>query len=958
MIARIEIKNKAGIKTPEEVKLIHNLPHLNLKNKPKNIQVKYVYFIEGNLSNNNIYDIARKLLVDVVAQDFFIYEGFHNEYEDDELLVSYKEGVMDPVAISVKRAVIELGFDVKYVRTAKFYKLEGLSADEVDYIGRKLIYNPLIEKSINIVNVKSLGEFEKSDYVFKKIEIDLLNADDDKLIKISKDNTLSLTLEEMRTIKEYFSRKGRNPTDCELETIAQTWSEHCKHKTFRGNISYKEIDEEGNTIKEVEIKDLLKQTIVKATEDIAHKKCVSVFADNAGIVKFTEDKNISFKVETHNHPSSLEPFGGAATGIGGVIRDILGVGNGGYPIANLDVFCFAEPDIPYEELPEGVLHPNRIMHGVVSGVKDYGNKMGIPTVAGAVLFDKRYIGNPLVYAGTLGIMDDKDSFKEVHTGEVIIVLGGKTGKDGIHGATFSSVELDTSSSDESSSSVQIGNPIEEKKVTSALMRALKENLYTAITDCGAGGLSSAVGELTEEHGCEVYLEKVPLKYNGLSYTEIWISESQERMVIITEEDKIGRLKEIFEEEEVDWAVIGRVTDTHRLRLFYKDNEVCNLDMEFLHNGVPKLSKKAVWINKKYTNDKIVDKENYNEDLIRLISTYNIGSKEWIINQYDHEVQGGSVVKPLMGMRRSPEDCSVIKPILGNKKGVIIGTGINPYYSDVDPYWMAGAVIDEAIRNIISMGGDPDNIFILDNFAWGSPDKPENLAGLVRASQACYDFSVKFKTPFISGKDSLYNEYSIGDKSIVIPGTLLISGMGIIDNIESVIPSSFKNRNSLIYLVGITKDELGMSEFVRINNIKNYDIPELDTDNAVNIYKTLSSVMNKGLVVSAHDISEGGMAVAVSEMSFFNNIGFNIDIEPIADISITSLLFSESLSRFIVEVKEDNRKEFESRMNNVPFTLLGRTSEDSKGVFKYGNKELINLSIDELYKKWVGVFNKL
>ncbi len=959
MIARIEIKNHPNIKTPEEVHLQHNIPLLNLTEKPESINVKYVYFIEGGFSNNDIYDIAKKLLVDKITQEFYIYEGFHNEYEDDELLVSYKEGVMDPVALSVKRAVKEMGFKVDYVRTAKFYKLTGLSKKTVDFIGRKLIYNPLTEKNINKITVNSLQDFERSEYTFKNIEIDLLNADNDKLMEISKKNTLSLNLNEMQTIKEYFQKEDRNPTDCELETIAQTWSEHCKHKTFRGNVSYKEIDENGKVIKEEEIKDLLKQTIVKATDEINHKKCVSVFADNAGIVKFTENKNISFKVETHNHPSSLEPFGGAATGIGGVIRDILGVGNGGYPIANLDVFCFAEPDMSYDDLPEGVLHPNRIMHGVVSGVKDYGNKMGIPTVAGAVLFDKRYIGNPLVYAGTLGIMDDKDSFKEVHPGEVIIVLGGKTGKDGIHGATFSSVELDTSSSEESSSSVQIGNPIEEKKITSALMRALKKNLYTAITDCGAGGLSSAVGELTEDYGCEVYLEKVPLKYDGLSYTEIWISESQERMVIITEEDKLPELKEIFMEEEVNFAVIGKVTDTHRLKLFYTGSLVCELDMNFLHNGVPKLSKKALWINKKFINDKIEDKKNYNEDLLKLISTYNIGSKEWIINQYDHEVQGGSVVKPLMGMRRSPEDGAVVRPVLGDKKGVIISTGINPYYSDVDSYWMAGAVIDEAVRNLISMGADFENIFILDNFAWGSPDKPENLGSLVRASKACYDFAVKFGTPFISGKDSLYNEYSIGDKSIVIPGTLLISGISIIDDVNRVVPSSFRKADNLIYLIGETKDELGMSEYVRITGIKNFNIPELDIETAVKIYKKISNIVkNETIIESMHDLSEGGLAVAVSEMSFLKNVGFDLELSEISDLSFTSILFSESLSRLIVEVKPENREKFEKLMAGIPLVLLGRTTDSGRVSFKHNNKEIINLSVNELYEKWEGAFKKL
>jgi len=958
MIYRVEVKSKEGIKRPEEVSLEKNISYLEIENLPEKIEVKYIYFIEGNLTKEDIEKISLNLLTDKVAEIYSIEEGFYFQKDEDELLISYKEGVMDPVALSVKNAILNLGFKVDFVRTAKLYKLKGLNKREVEYIGRKVIYNPLIEKVINNLNIESLHIFEKADYNFKLVEIDLINASDEELIKISKNNTLSLNLEEMKVIKEYFKKEGRNPTDCELETIAQTWSEHCKHKTFRGNIEYKEYDEKGNLVKEEKIENLLKNTIIKVTEEINSPLTISVFADNAGIVKFSDNKAISFKVETHNHPSSLEPFGGAATGIGGVIRDILGVGKGGYPVANIDVFCFAEPDISYKDLPEGVLHPRRIMNGVVSGVRDYGNKMGIPTVAGAVLFDKRYIGNPLVYAGTIGIMNIKDSFKEVYPGEVIIVVGGKTGKDGIHGATFSSVELDTSSSEDSSSSVQIGNPIEEKKVTSALMRALQEDLYTAITDCGAGGLSSAVGELTEEYGCEVYLEKVPLKYKGLSYTEIWISESQERMVIITENDKVKRLEEIFREEEVDFAVIGKVTDNKRLKLFYNSKLVADIDMNFLHNGVPKLSKKAVWINKKHINDSAPVKDNYNEDILRLIGSYNIGSKDWIVEQYDHEVQGGSVVKPLMGIRRSPEDGAIVRPDLKSKRGVIVATGINPYYSDVDSYWMAAASIDEAVRNLISMGGSLEKTFILDNFAWGSPDKEENLGSLVRAAKACYDVAKFYNIPFISGKDSLYNEYSIEGKSIVIPGTLLISGISLVDNIENVIPSSFQETDSYIYLIGETKNELGMSEYCRLNNIKNYKVPKLDFAISKKIYESMSRAASEKIFLSTHDVSEGGIIISVSEMCFGKNIGAEIDITSILnDINITEALFSESLSRFIVEVKKENKEKFEEVMKEIPKYFLGRTSNVNKVIVKAGDKSIIDIEVERLYQTWKGVFKR-
>jgi len=588
-----------------------------------------VYFIEADLSQEDIDRIAQALLIDPPLEKYTIISGmFGAAPSDDEITITCNPGVCDPVTASLEKAIGDLGFRVTNVRTARYYCFDGLSRDHIVYLAKKLIYNPLIEHILEYGKVKdmvTLDEFVNVSYSFKLIEVDILKASDKELDEISQKGCLSLNTEEMRIIKDYFVGLGRRPTDCELETIAQTWSEHCAHKTFRGRIEYEERDESGDQVHREVIDNLLKSTVMKATDEIASAACVSVFHDNSGIVKFNERYNACFKVETHNHPSSLEPYGGASTGIGGVIRDVLGTGCGAYPVASTDIFCFSPWNISHGQVPEGLLHPKRIIKGVVGGVRDYGNKMGIPTVSGAVLFDERFLGNPLVYCGNIGLIPKEKSHKVVNKGDIIIVCGAKTGRDGIHGATFSSTEISEDTVG-LTSAVQIGNPIEEKKLAAALTRARDNDCFSAITDCGAGGLSSAVGELAAEHGACVHLDRVPLKYHGLSYTEIWISESQERMVIFTQREHLDALAAIFEEEEVEYALIGDVTDDKKLTLLYEGTQVCQLDMDFLHT-LPKLTKQATWIVKKESDEKLKEKASYNQELKTVVASPNIASKE-------------------------------------------------------------------------------------------------------------------------------------------------------------------------------------------------------------------------------------------------------------------------------------------------------------------------------------------
>lgn len=783
----------------------------------------------------------------------------------------------------------------------------------------------------------------------------ILNANDDELMRISREGTLSLNLDEMHAIQKHFAKLQRNPTDVELETIAQTWSEHCVHKTFKSLILY---SEEGKETEEID--GLFPTYIQRATEVIDKPWCVSVFSDNAGIIEFDDKYNLVFKVETHNHPSAIEPYGGAGTGIGGVIRDSLGTGLGAKPILNTDVFCFGLPDTPYDKLPKGTLHPKRVFNGVVAGVRDYGNRMGIPTANGAILFDSRYTANPLVFCGNVGLIPRDRCDKSVEPGDLIVAIGGRTGRDGIHGATFSSAELDDTS-ENLGSVVQIGNPIMEKKIVDALLQARDQNLFRSITDCGAGGFSSAVGEMGENTGAEVHLERVPLKYEGLAPWEIWLSEAQERMVISVPPENLDQLLAICEAEMVEATVLGNFTDSHRLQVLYEGEMVADLDMEFLHKGLPQHVKKASWVPPQHDEMQSRDKntDDYTDDLLKLLASPNIASKESVIRQYDHEVQGGIVVKPLVGVNNDgPSDACIATPIIGNKKAVIVSNGINPKYSDVDPYISAASAIDEALRNIIAVGGTLEKTALLDNFCWGNPDKPDRLGALVRSAKACYDIATAYGTPYISGKDSLYNEYrdtTTGEQR-AIPSTLLISAICVMPDISKAITMDVKSTGNLIYVVGNTYLEMGGSHYYAIHDFIGNTAPKVRTDEGKLIMETLSSAVNNGLVRSCHDCSEGGIGVAAAEMAFAGGYGMSLNLSDVPtgeDVSCDDfLLFSESNSRFLVEIEPNNQAAYEDLMKGVPIGCLGKVI-DSQEFIVHGltQKPVINSSIEILKSTW-------
>jgi phosphoribosylformylglycinamidine synthase len=704
---------------------------------------------------------------------------------------------------------------------------------------------------------------------------------------------------------------------------------------------------------------------MRATTELDKDWCVSVFKDNAGIIKFNDDFNICFKVETHNHPSALEPYGGAETGIGGVIRDPMGTGKGAKPILNTDIFCFGYPDMPVKEVPKGALHPKRVLKGVVSGVRDYGNRMGIPTVNGAVCFDERYTGNPLVFCGNVGIMPAGASFKKVSTGEKIVVIGGKTGRDGIHGATFSSAELTHESETISSTAVQIGNPITEKKMVDTLIAARDKGLYEAITDCGAGGLSSAVGEMGEHTGARVDLEKVPLKYEGLKPWEIWVSEAQERMVLSVRPEKLEELLRIFSSEDVEATVIGEFTGDKKLRLYYEGKAVADLEMSFLHDGIPSMIRKARWEDPKPIKPHMPDKkEDHSGDLLNILAAWDVCSKEWIIRQYDHEVQGGSVLKPLTGVADDgPSDASVTRPFPDDDKGIILSNGINPNYGDIDPYWMAASSIDEALRQIVCAGGEVSKTALLDNFCWGNTEDPDQLGALVRASQACYDMAIAYGTPFISGKDSLNNEFNTGKGTVSIPSTLLISAVCVTDDVKKSVSSDLKAPGSNIFIAGETLDEMGGSQYFKYLCIEGGEVPRVDPERSLKIMDRVSKAIKAGLVLSCHDCSDGGIAVAIAEMAFSGGYGAEIELDSLPgaeDIDRDDVrLFSESNSRFVLEIAADKEKEFHKIMQGCAFKKIGRVREEKKlSILGANGNMIVNTDIDRLKKSWQNTFSRM
>lgn len=777
------------------------------------------------------------------------------------------------------------------------------------------------------------------------------DLDGGKLLELSQFMHLSLSEEDMLAVQEIYREWDREPTDVELEVIAQTWSEHCKHRIFGAD-----IDHEVNGEKE-KVKSLFKTYIYDVSQRIFDSKpgfVLSAFHDNAGFIRLDDNLAVCLKAETHNHPSAIEPYAGANTGIGGVVRDILGAGKGAKPIASLDVFCFGAPDTTMDNIKaEDVLHPLGIMRGVVRGVRDYGNRMGIPTVSGAIQFDNSYIYNPLVYCGTAGSIPIKYIDKEVGAGMKVIAVGGRTGRDGLHGATFSSAALDTESHESDQQAVQIGNPIEEKKAADFVLAARDADLIEFITDCGAGGYSSAAGEMLEECGGTINLDNVTLKEPGMVSWEIFISESQERMVLAVKEESLEELQKLADLYETELIILGDADGSGILKVTHHGETVCQLDCSKLHTA-PTRHLNAKWeLTTESVDAPAVDKGG--EDLKSLLSDFAIVSREPIIREYDHEVQGNTILKPLAGASGdAPQDASVMR-INGSECLMSMSVSILPEWGKTDPYAMGTACVDECIRQMVASGADPDRLAILDNFCMGNPDAEEELGALVETVKGIAAAAESYGAPFVSGKDSFYNYFETEEGPVSIPVTILISGMGIVEDASHVTGSSLRRRDSLIAVIGSTESELGGSVYARQKGLTNATVPGTDMDAAMDLYRKYYECVKQGLILSAHDVSEGGLAVTLAEAAFSGKAGLEIDLSSLPtgeDVSVAAMLFGESPSRLVVEIAPENLEKVAEIFEGQPFAPLGRAAgEHSSLKVTRGDDVLIDEPLDELKSLW-------
>lgn len=965
MPRRIVVGLKKNVKDARGERVLSMLKE-NLGIKLQSVRTLDVYTIDAELSEKELEQAAAGPFSDPVIQNYAIDRPLAKDF-DILIEVGFRPGVTDNTGRTAKEAIQYLTgrpFNPgEGVYTSTQYLFSGLKDKKIaEKIAKDFLANGLIQRwdilaaqeldpEVGVpVTIPQVKPADQSGPAAKRISLEI---NDDELMQISRQGMLALSLEEMRRIQLHMrlperliERKAvgldQELTDVELEALAQTWSEHCKHKIFSARIEYE--DEMGN--KET-IDSLFKTCIVGATAKVrenlgAQDYCLSVFKDNAGVIAFNKDWSLVFKVETHNSPSALDPYGGALTGIVGVNRDGMGTGMGARLIFNTDVFCFASPFLE-KELPPRLLHPRRIFEGVVEGVEHGGNKSGIPTVNGSIVFDDRFAGKPLVYCGTASFMPrllngQPCHEKQAQVGDRIVMTGGRIGKDGIHGATFSSEELHEGSP---VTAVQIGDPITQRKMFDFLLIARDRGLYNSITDNGAGGLSSSVGEMAEDTGgFELHLDQAPLKYPGLRPWEILISEAQERMTLAVPPEKLAEFINLAREMDVEATDLGQFTDSGYFHCLYKGETVCYLGMDFLHEGVPQMVIPARWEKKPLSEPDFTQPYDLGEELKKLLGRLNICSKEAVVRRYDHEVQAGTIIKPLVGVvNDGPSDAAVFRPLFDSFEGVVVAHGICPSYSDIDTYHMMACAIDEGLRNYVAVGGNIDHVAGLDNFCWcdpvlseKTPDGPYKAAQLVRANQALYDYCVAFGVPLISGKDSMKNDYQIGERKISIPPTVLFSVIGKINDIRNAQSMDVKRPGDLVYLLGMTYDELGGSEYYAQQGVLGAKVPKVNAPSALERYRTLNAAQEKNLIASCHDLSDGGLGVALAESAFAGGYGLQVDLaevetdQPLRDDTI---LFSESQSRLLITVSPAHKAAFENLFFGQSCHLIGRVTEETE-----------------------------
>lgn len=857
--------------------------------------------------------------------------------------VALRPGVTDPVGEAFAHAAVTLGLAPVSARAGtRFVFSAEVSPSEITTVTESLLRNNIVDEvSYGFPIVARFIDTVPDDTV---ATVAVRFLDDDGLAACSRDRGLALDPAELGVVREFFGGLGREPTDAEIETIAQTWSEHCSHKTFRARITW----DDGT-----EVEPLLTQ-LRRSTDALARPWVRSAFVDNAGIIAFDDEFDVAVKVETHNHPSAIEPFGGANTGVGGVIRDVLGVAAD--PIAITDILCFGPLDSSSESLPAGVLHPRRIREGVVAGIADYGNKLGLPTVAGAVAHQEGFTANPLVFAGCIGLRPAGLVLAGQEPGDRIVVIGGATGRDGIRGATFSSATMDATTGDVAGASVQIGDPIVEKLVADVLREARDFGLFSAITDCGAGGFSSAIGEIAAELGADIDLDLAPRKYPGLLPWEVWLSEAQERMVLAVRPGNLAALQSICDSCGVLMADLGSFRNDGQLRVACAGRLIVDLPGEFLHNGRPRRDMRAehpVMSPVLHRRDEVSVLANATELLKQILAHPDVRSNEDIVRSFDHEILGATIGRPFLGAADDgPSDAAVLAPLASSSgRGLAIGIGMNCRTGAADARRMAEAAVDEAIRNVVAVGADPEHIALLDNFSWGDPRRPQTLGCLVDAVEGCCAAAAAHNAPFVSGKDSLNNEYLTNDgERRSIPPTLVITALGVVPVAERMMTSDAKCIDDVIVLVGTTRSELRGSVLDSVLGVDaGGDVPGGDPD-APARYRAVHQAMQQGLVQAAHDVGDGGLAAAVAEMAMGGRAGIVVDLPAGSAADIVGALFSESSGRLLLESTPEDAAELCALTNGA---VIGRVTEGEHVVCRAGAVVAIDASLDELLSSWRG-----
>lgn len=900
----------------------------------KSLATTDVYTIVREFKSSEIEQVGA-MLTNPVYESFNIDEPDLFREFDWAIEIGFLPGVTDNVGSTVVESIenkfqIKLNVPHENAFSSMMLYVSGNFTEEQAYAIGRLFANPLIQR----ITVKSQADYQadggmdifapevKLHEPAEPMEVDL-EVSDEELIELGKkgimgpDGTrrgpLALSLLYLKTIRDYFRTEGRNPYDIELESIAQTWSEHCRHTIFANPIN----EHDGG---------IFKTFIRQATVDIRKNKgkddfCISVFSDNAGGIIFDEEWSVADKMETHNSPSALDPLGGAMTGIVGVNRDCIGYGRGAKPVLNRYGFCTADPRETFDlyrgkNKSNPILQPREILDGVVEGVNEGGNQSGIPTPLGFTYFDEGYVGKPLVFAGTVGLiprkLDGRDSSeKSAKPGDAIIVVGGRVGMDGIHGATFSSEALDEGSP---ATAVQIGDPITQKKLSDAVMYDLREGGFVdSVHDCGAGGISGTIGELGEEAGgFEVHLERVPLKYPNLEPWQIWISESQERMTFSVPQERAEEFVTILKKHGVEATILGKFTDTGRGQILWNGKKIFDLSLNFLATGWPREQLTATWAERELPAT--VEIKTSADDLLSILKRPNITSNEWISQQYDHEVLGGSVIKPLQGAGRVNGTAAVARPVLTSNKAVVLSHALNPRMTNINPYAMAAATIDDAVASAVAAGANIDHMAIMDNFCWCSSDEPERLGQLLETSKACYDIATVYGTPFISGKDSMFNDFRGFDKSdkpikISVPPTLLISTLSVIPDVKAIQTIDWKLEGDKIFIIGETSAEFGGSEFSKMKGLEDSAVPTLNAEQSKDRYQRIFTAHQNGLLASSQHIWQGGLATALAKSCVASQMGAHVDLSAVST-DLATAMWSETKSRFLVSIAPDRVSEFE------------------------------------------------